>query len=675
MANVPSLTGSDGKPKTLPSKSARRKTPTVLVVAGLLTLAGLAVGGGYLLTAGNQAVRADLILHTVKYQPLSLTVVERGTLESAENKDVICKVKSRSASVPASTIKWVIDDGTQVVKDQVVMELDNSALEDQLRSQKVLVDQARALMVKAEEDYKIVVSQNLSDIATAEVTLKIAELDLKKYQEGDYEQQLKDVKGRIDLAISDLRQWEDRVRWSERMVGRGYLSGAQAEADRARRDSARFTLAKAEEELRILKTYTKIREETDLRSKIEEARRALDRVKQQAIAKEVQAATESITKKSIYYQELDKYNDIEQQISLCTIVAPQDGMVVYYIPEQTRFGTSNGPIIAQGEPVREGQKLMRIPDLRRMMVMTRVHESMVSRIRGDSWRQTGFTDQVRAALLVGRDPMTNLIGQHVFFDSTRDHLRDKYRKHVQILESEGHSATIRVDAFPDHLFKGRIKSVATVASQQDWMSTDVKVYQTAVMILNDQAKSKTDSSSQSAAEDDLSSKGITLKPGMSAEVTITIEDLTEEVLTIPVQAVVGGTELGESRKCFVMTDAGPVERAIKLGLSNERVVEIREGLREGEQVVVNPRALVGDKLKTRDQRGGEGKGESKGGRGKGAGGFGKQGNGGSPPSLGGGPGSPGGSGGPSGPGSAGGVGGSGQVGGGPPPGVGPGRKQ
>jgi HlyD family secretion protein len=138
------------------------------------------------------------------------------------------------------------------------------------------------------------------------------------------------------------------VRWSERMVSRGYLSGAQAEADRARRDSARFTLAKAEEELRILQTYTRVREITDLQSKIEEARRALERVKQQAVAKEVQAATESVTKKSIYYQELDKYNDLEQQLSLCTIVAPQDGMVVYYIPEQSRFGSTNGPIIAQG---------------------------------------------------------------------------------------------------------------------------------------------------------------------------------------------------------------------------------------------------------------------------------------------------------------------------------------
>jgi HlyD family secretion protein len=259
---------------------------------------------------------------------------------------------------------------------------------------------------------------------------------------------------------------------------------------------------------------------------------------------------------------------------------------------------------------------MRIPDLRRMMVMTRVHESMVSRIRGDTWKQTGFTEQARAAMLMGLNPMANLIGQHAFFDSTRDYLREKYRKHVQYLESEGHSATIRVDAFPDQLFKGRIKSVATVASQQDWMSTDVKVYQDGgddpqrrpqEQVRRPRPRSRGRRSEQ---------PGYHPQARMSAEVTITIENLAEQVLTIPVQAVVGGTELGDTRKCFVMTEGGPVERLIKLGLSNERVVEVREGLREGEQVVINPRALVGDKVKTRDQRSDEGKGEPRQGPGR-----------------------------------------------------------
>ena len=59
-------------------------------------------------------------------------------------------------------------------------------------------------------------------------------------------------------------------------------------------------------------------------------------------------------------------------------------MVVYYVSEQSRYGSgSQQSIIAQGEPVKEGQKLMRIPDLRRMLVNTKVHEAMVSRVHGD----------------------------------------------------------------------------------------------------------------------------------------------------------------------------------------------------------------------------------------------------------------------------------------------------
>src|SRR5207245_3702330 len=68
----------------------------------------------------------------------------------------------------------------------------------------------------------------------------------------------------------------------------------------------------------------------------------------------------------------------------------------------------------------------------------------------------------------------------------------------------------------------------------------------------------------------------------------------------PIQGVVGGPELGATRSVFVKGPNGqPEERAIKVGLINEKMAEIREGLKEGEEVVLNPRVLVGDKMKTR----------------------------------------------------------------------------
>src|SRR5262249_38106421 len=101
--------------------------------------------------------------------------------ESADNRDVICHVKAGSKGNYASTIKWVIDDGTLVKKGQLIMTLDSSLLEDNFRAEKIAVDKAQADWIKAEQDYKIQVSQNETDIEKAKTDIALAELDLEKY--------------------------------------------------------------------------------------------------------------------------------------------------------------------------------------------------------------------------------------------------------------------------------------------------------------------------------------------------------------------------------------------------------------------------------------------------------------------------------------------------------------
>src|SRR5207248_9261709 len=131
----------------------------------------------------------------------------------------------------------------------------------------------------------------LSDIKTAETNLVLAKIDLQKYLEGDYLQSKKDIEGRIAIAKSDLEMWEERAAWSARMSKRNYVTASQAQADAARLQSAKLALQKVEEELRVLENPQyglKKRSTTDFQSKIDEAERALDRVKKQAVAKEAQ---------------------------------------------------------------------------------------------------------------------------------------------------------------------------------------------------------------------------------------------------------------------------------------------------------------------------------------------------------------------------------------------------
>ena len=157
---------------------------------------------------------------------------------------------------------------------------------------------------------------------------------------------------------------------------------------------------------------------------------------------------------------------------------------------------------------------------------------------------------------------------------------------------------LRMDAFPGKPVRGHVKTVATVASASDWSSSDVKVYSTIVAI-------------------DEPLPG--LRPGMSAEVTIHVNSTLEDVLAIPVQAVIGGAESGPTRKVYVMTPGGPEEREIQIGLSNEKMAEVKSGLSAGDQVVVNPKAILGNSAKTREDMPEQGKGgKGKGPRSKGA---------------------------------------------------------
>lgn len=535
---------------------------------------------GYVMVKGGFGKgNADLVLFRVKFDRLPLTIVERGTLESKENNDIQCRVKARTqGSNTAATIKWIVDDGSHVLKDRplkevgtiyvwnekdadfdespgpnpggtkvvkipngsggvfysdLLVDLDDSGLQDTLKTQKITVDKAESDKIQAEEKYKIDISQNESDIAKAISDLKIAELDLLKYVEGDYIQKEKDVVGRLKVAESDVEQQRDRVNWMQRMVKKGYQTPTQAQAEQSRLESFELTLQKIKEEQRVLTLYEKERQETDYRSKVAEAKRTLERTKSKAIATEVQSRTDRDSKKKVWDQETGRYKDLVEEIKKCKMWAPQDGLVVYYISEQARWGMGRQAIVAQGETVTEGQKMMRIPDLKRMTIDAKVHEALVSRVKS------------------------------------------------------GQTAVVKCDSFPDRILKGHVDSVATVAAQTDWFASDVKLYPAKVAI-------------------DEYLEG--LKPGMSAEVTITTGAPREHVLVVPVQAIIGGAEMAGKRQLFVMSGKGPERRDVVIGESNDKMVEVREGLQEGDDVVLNPKALLGDdKVKTREAGGSNGK--------------------------------------------------------------------
>src|SRR5262249_39550750 len=238
----------------------------------------------------------------------------------------------------ASTIKWIVDDGMQVKKGDKLVDLDKSGLEDQKIAQQISVDKAKADVVAAEGKLKVTESQNLTDLKAAENVLALAKLDYDKYVNGEYIASQEAIEGQIKEAESNLEAWRDRAAWSRRMYEKKFSSSSQAESDEAKLKSAELALSKLKNDYKVLTQFMKKRQETDLLSKVQEAERALERTKIKNDANYTTDKSDMDTKKGLLRQEQDKFKDVEEQIGYCTMLAPKDGMVVYYVDERSRGG-------------------------------------------------------------------------------------------------------------------------------------------------------------------------------------------------------------------------------------------------------------------------------------------------------------------------------------------------
>jgi len=567
------------EPVAPPQARPRSWTPVIL---GTIVMAAVA-GVGYWMY--QHATAPDGLPKNLEFQPLArgdviYTIVEKGELEAARNTEVVCQVRaSGRGSNAASSIKWVIDDGSRVHKGDLLVELEDASIREQLDTERIAVEGKLDLYEQAKANFKIVENDNKAAEMTAMNNLEIARIDLQKFLNAERAQKQFDIDSRIKAATADLIQWRDKLGWSNRMFTRGYLSANQKLSDESRTDNAESALDKLYKEAETLK-YDNQRMLLDLKNKLEQAKLALQVAKETASAKRSQAqATLNAAELSLRLEQT-RVDALEQDLRNCKIYAPHGGMVIYFIPESARYGNSSqNAAIEPGAPVKEGQKLMRIPDLSKMVARVKVNETVVNKLRGDVMAPTGFFRAWDAGVSLGQwshkladaavpGAHTGLAAMLPGFIFQREVKEDYNHLAEQVIE-DGMPAHVRVPSV-DRPLPGHVKTVSSVASSTDWMSSDVKVYQTLVTL-------------------DEYVEG--LKPNMSAEVTVQVDE-SRHVLRLPIQAVL---ESGGKKFCYVKHDESIEKKMVKTGLNNYKFVEVLEDgseVKEGDLIVLNARTYA-----------------------------------------------------------------------------------
>jgi len=171
--------------------------------------------------------------------------------------------------------------------------------------------------------------------------------------------------------------------------------------------------------------------------------------------------------------------------------------------------------------------------------------------------------------------------------------------------SLGDTAEVEVDAYLNTIFKGVVTEIANSANLQGVSADQVTTFEVKIGIL-----------SESYGDIDLKGQASPFRPGMTATVDIQTE-VAEGILTVPIAAVTTRSDTASSSRykrknkdempavetedenyevVFVLNEDKVAVRVVTTGIQDDKNIQVKTGLKEGDQIVVGPYSAVSKKL-------------------------------------------------------------------------------
>jgi hypothetical protein len=238
------------------------------------------------------------------------------------------------------------DKPSKNVEEQVKPDLTD--LQERLKKQKAVVEQARIARVHADAEFQIIQAQNKADVAAAETFLELARIDLDKHVKGDTAQAFLALEERIEKARADVDSWQDRAAWSARMVKKNLMTRAQADADAARLEASQLVLNKVLEERRAFakKNGLVVQQFAD---KVSEARANLARVKKGAALREAPAGVVRDAAQALWEDARQRHEALEAEIDRAKAPPPPVKEQKQAPPAKGEFQQPTNPGMAHAE--------------------------------------------------------------------------------------------------------------------------------------------------------------------------------------------------------------------------------------------------------------------------------------------------------------------------------------
>ena len=259
-------------------------------------------------------------------------------------------------------------------------------------------------------------------------------IDFTKYAnmdalgDGEAKQKLRKFEDDLQAAQKELGQAKATLEGTRRLFDKQFVAKTELTRDQLIQDSAELKVQTAETASALFLKYDFSKTAEQSLSTYTESVRELDKARRVAISKLAQAQAKLKSAQGQYEVQTRQRKDLKEQLDKCTIRAQKSGLVVYGSSGENYYG-GNQDAIREGATVRERQAIITIPDMSRMSVNVKIHESYIKKIK------------------------------------------------------KGQKARITADAFPDTVLAGEVTKLGVLPdSQNRWLNPDLKVYNTTITV-------------------------------------------------------------------------------------------------------------------------------------------------------------------------------------------------
>lgn len=446
----------------------------------------------------GDAAAPDGVYAAVEQGAMKVTVRASGEVLSREANRIIPRIK-RSVQV-----SFMVPEGSRVAKDDVMARFAPDEIDQRISEAEATLADRELLVVSARTDLEIQDLENANALKIAEQAVSDAELELKKFTEGDEPKDIRAAELKIATSESERDRTVRKHTEAKGLLKEGFITEDQVEEERIAMETAAVDAETAILELRILHEYDLPLRRNKVLSNLEKARTELEKtLKKNEVQgqNKRQALDTAIRSRDRAVLDLDA---LRKERADFEVRAPIGGVVNYGDPDnQWRRGD-----IQVGMNLNPGEVLFTLPDMSAMMANVNVPEADV--------------DKVKA----------------------------------------GQAASVYIEAMGRRTFTGEVVRVAEVANPSGWMSADVKEFKVEISLPG----------------------GEGLRPGFSCEAEIVVDQLAETLL-LPIQAVFRD---GDGWVVYKGTPADAEKKPVTIGRISVTHVEVLDGLKKGERVLLNP---------------------------------------------------------------------------------------